>query len=146
MFPPNVWLQIIDLLPSSDQQTLRGLDTFFITHIDKAPCTIGQRAAKHVLDFIKRDKINIPYKYRFTSFDEEMSFVVEFDFDNRVLNAKYENAKRLMIWKDSITLVGKPNRYRGRESIALKDIKWSDLVTKQKRTFMNCIFNNWCKI
>jgi hypothetical protein len=136
-----VWLQIIDLLPTSDQQTLRGLDTFFRTHIDKAPSTSGQHAAKRVLDLIKRDKINLPCKFRFTLFDDER-FVVEFDFDNRVPNAKYENAKRLMIWKDSTTLIGKPFRYKGRESIALKDIKWSDLVTTQKRTYMNRILNN----
>ena len=122
---------------------LRGMDPFFRTHIDKAPSTSGQRAAKQVLDLIKRDKINIPHKYHFTSFDDE-SFVVEFDFDNRIPNAKYQNAKRLMIWKDNITLIGKPIRYKGPESVALKDIKWSDLVTKQKRTYMNRILNNWC--
>lgn len=170
MFPADVWIIISNLLESeSERRPLRQTCTFLRAIIPYSESRGQEVVNMCIMKFIQCSKVIIPITMTLRTASNEL-FFVRVDADNRITNTDaYEGPgttkryKKVSVWKGKATHYHRPlfwdepdHKYPERYEVPTlcgpvfryegdfpRNKKFSDLLYKQKRAYINRIINTY---
>lgn len=159
MFPADVWIIISGLLRSEQERRPLRQTCKFLREIIPYSQSRAQKVVANIMGFISCCKVDLPITMSFhTSKNEIVSVTV--DWDNRIMSTDTKKYKKVSVWKDtglfkredSFWMGAKVERYDGcilcgpvfrYEGNFPAHMKFSDLLGKQKRPFINRVMHTY---
>ena len=146
MFPNNIWLHVFHFLNDNDDQVALSQTCKHIRFILPLVKSPGQAAVDNIIAFLKSESKHIPCEMLFVTPENEMLMIrVERTWD-RVAFGNNQEVKQISVWKvykGQNLICGPAIVYQEKESESLFGLALSEFVSRQKRSYVTHVLNNY---